>query len=384
MSLRSTARPEPSTPKKDHLQGTTRVDAIIKELNTDYNLEIDSCDKSLTPSQRRNRATFDRRFARYDKIYQVFQQIYFQAGEDGLGTALDAFRREAKAACQTWISKPIGDPGTLHPSAPCKASTRGEKNELEEILVDILDQLRKTLQPTPIKLRKPAAAPDGRDEGTNSFAVPSRPSQPKRPSIDGLQGSSKRLKERQLELSHSATTGDKFPARETVAFDDLPDVNPGPSIFRDANKSFNHPLYVESANTSKTSLMTSMFSSFGTKPVPSSQTTVNGTQEPEKTSGRVAPAANAFAPSSRDGRAHDQLPLSEQGHAVDADNETNQWVTNQCSRRRARQRSPELASSPGHGTDYSGFSELLDFQMPDNLEPPSTALEARLKNIWRR
>lgn len=153
MSLRSTARPEPSTPKKDHLQGTTRVDAIIKELNTDYNLEIDSCDKSLTPSQRRNRATFDRRFARYDKIYQVFQQIYFQAGEDGLGTALDAFRREAKAACQTWISKPIGDPGTLHPSAPCKASTRGEKNELEEILVDILDQLRKTLQPTPIKLR---------------------------------------------------------------------------------------------------------------------------------------------------------------------------------------------------------------------------------------
>lgn len=366
------------------MQGITRVDAIIQELNTDYNLEVESCDKSLTPRQRRNRATIQRRFARYDKIYQIFLQIYFQAGEDGLGTALDAFRREAKAAYQTWISKPRGDPDTLHSSAPCKASTRGEQNELEEILVDILDQLRKTLQPTPIKLPKPAAARDGRDEGSNSFAVPSRPSQPKRPSIEGLEGSSKRLKERQLEPGHAATAGDKLPARTNAACDDPPDANPGPSIFRDANRSFNHPSYVDSANTSKTSLMTSIFSSFGTKPLPSSQTTVNGTQEPEKTPGRVAPAANAFAPSSRDGRAHDELPLSEQGHVVDADNETNQWVTNQSSRRNPRQRSPELASSPGHGTDYSGFSALLDFQMPEIPAPPSTALEARLKNIWRR
>ncbi|OIW32897.1 hypothetical protein CONLIGDRAFT_569861 [Coniochaeta ligniaria NRRL 30616] len=353
MGPRATVRPEPSTPKKPHSQGVARVDAIINDLNADYNLGIEICDKSLTPSHRRERAKIDNHFARSDKISRILQQIYYQAGEDSLGTALEAFHRESKAVCRKWIPKPRADRDTLpSSSSPCRATTPGEQNELQEILVYILEQLRQALRPGPTR--------DGpTDDG---FAIPSRPSQSrsKRLSDEGLQGTSKRVKERQLEPGHVATTLDKVPARKKVGRDDPPDLNPRRSIFQDSSRSFNRSFYEASANTSKASLIPSIFSNVENEPLPASQSTVDpDTQEPKKPSARhgLAPlssAADSFAPSSGDIRALDESF----SHFAERDGE-----------------------SPL--TEYSEFSGLLDIQMPDVFASlPSNPLEARLKNIW--
>lgn len=406
MSARATVRAEPSTPspiKQPHLAppGVPRVDAIISDLNADCNLAIDTCDKSLTPSHRRERAKVDYQFARCDKISQILQHLYSKGGEGLLDTTLTHFRRESRAACRKWIYKPRADHDTLpSSSAPYKASTPGEQDELQEILVLILEQMREGLrsQPPDRPATRSRAASRGRDESTDSFAIPSRPSQPprpKRPSNEGLESSpNKRLKERQLERDRVATAIDQVFARKKVGLDDPP------SIFRQSSKPLNRSLYDDSANTSKASLVPSIFSDLA--PLPASQSTVDpDTQEPNKRlRADFAPhpsTADSFAPSSGDIRALDESfshfdepgpepesPLIKRHHEMGTGGQpvSSPWVTH----REPPKTAPlELFTSPAHSTEYSDFSELLDVHIPEILAPPqSTALEDRLRNIWRR
>jgi hypothetical protein len=366
MSLRSSVRPEPSTPSpKKQLQGISRVDAIIESLNSGYNLGIEICDKTLTPSHRQERAKIDNQFARFDKISRTLQQLLIKGGEPFVNRALEAFHRESKAACRKWISKPRADWDTLPVSSlPCKAITPGEQNELQEILVDVLEQLRQRLRPDPI-----------RNERTDGFAIPSRPSQsstsrPKRPSNEGLESSSKRVKEVD-ELGHVATVIDKVPARKKGGRDE-----PAPSIFQSNSRSLNRSFYDASASTSKASLVPSIFSNNDFDPLPASQSTVDPTNdEPKKVP--QSSIADSFAPSSGDILALDESfsHYAERGGGSPLLAEPPNQVPG------------NIASSPEHSTEYSDFPGLLDVQMPDTcIFAPlqSHPLEARLTNIWRR
>jgi hypothetical protein len=393
MSLRTAVRPEPSTPspkKKSLPNGPSRVDVIIKDLNAEYNLGIDLGDTNLTPSHRRERAKVDVHFAQCDRISRNLYFLYYQGGEGVLDKALHAFRRESKAACRNWISKPRADRDTLpSSSAPYKARTPGEQNELQEILVDVLDQVKELLQTDAID--------SGQAERNDSFDIPSRPSQPKpkRPSNDGLENSSKRVKSQQRQPRPGQVTVaiDKVPARKKTHADISKE--PRPSIFQNSSRSLNQSFYDASANTSKASLVPSIFSEI--EFLPASQTTVDaGTQDRKKVSARedvahFSSTADSFAPSSGDIQAlAESFSRFEDPDAEEAlfDDAANTGIGNEL-RQTASRVGLERAKSPAPSTEYSEFSGLIDVQTPDvapQLASPvqSTSLEARLKNIWRR
>ncbi|KAB5517511.1 RNA dependent RNA polymerase-domain-containing protein [Coniochaeta sp. 2T2.1] len=411
MTGRATGRPEPSTPVKNH--GVARVEAFIEELNTDYNLGVELCDKTLTPAHRRERAKVDKQFARFDKISRILQHLYFRAEEGILTNVLEAFHREAKAACRKWIYKPRADHDTLpYSPAPCRATTPGEQNDLQEILVYILEQLKQTLQIRPLVLPKSKSITGATgDEPPDSFDIPTRPSQStrsksKRPSNEGLESSPKRVRELQVEPVPVTTVIDKVPARTKVGPDDLPSIFAKPSLFQNSSsKSAKRPVqrsfYELSANTSKASLVPSIFSNTEFEPLPASQSTVDpGPSQPKKVPPPLAdfvPVSSTadFAPSSADIRALDESfsryaergvsPVFDESREADAQTQARQWSANQVAQRRPSVGYPELASSPGHSTEYSDFSGLLDIHIPDAFPPlelESDPLKGRLTSIW--
>lgn len=378
MSLGASARPAPSTPSpKKQVQGIARVDSIIQDLNSNYNLGIEICDKSLTPSHRRERARIDSQFARFDQISRILQQLVFRGGEPFVDRALKAFHRESKGACRNWIYKPKADCDILPTShLPCKASTPGEQNELQEILIGILEQLRERLRPEPVALPSVQDAAGARDDSTDGFALPSRPSQqarPKRPSNDGLERSSKRVKE--ADIGYVATVIDKVPARKKVGRDD---PVPSGGNFQSNGRTLGRSLCDASANTSKASLVPSIFSNNDFEPLPASQSTVDpATDEPKKSFSLPghpqSSTADSFAPSSGDIRALDESF----SHYVERGGEFP--LSDQATRR--------IANSPQHGTEYSDISGLPDARTEDISAPgqgQAHPLEARLMNIWRR
>lgn len=375
MSLRASARPEVSTPSpKKQVQGISRVDGIIEHLNSNYNLAIEICDKSLTPSHRRDRAKIDHQFARANKISCIFQQLLSKGGEPFVDSTLNAFHRESKAACRNWISKPRADWDTLPTSSlPYKASTPGEQNELQEILISILEQLRQRLRSEPVELPKSGTTAGTSDGCADGFVIPSRPSQQlmsrsKRPSNEGLEGPSKRVKD--LELGHVATAIDKVPARKKVGRGD-----PVPSIFKSNSRSLGRSSCDVSANTSKASLVPSIFSNNDFEPLASQSTVDPATDEPKKLLSLQghpqSSIADSFAPSSGDIRALDES--------------FSRYVEGGGEPPLSDQISDRIASSPQWSIQYPDISGLLDVRMQDVSAPPQAhPLEARLRNIWRR
>lgn len=387
MSVTAPLRSEPSTPKKKTPRsGPTPVEDIIRQLNAKYNLGIDLYDKNLTPSHRRERAKVDIHFAQCDKIASKLQFLHYEGGQGILDKALDAFRRESRAACLKWISKPLGDRDTLpFSSEPRRASTPGEQNELQEILLQILEQLVLFLR---------EIGGDGTEgERGDSSAIPSRPPQlkpkPKRPSNEGLENSSKRVKsqQRQAQPSHVTAAIDKIPGRKINPEESMQSIFQQPS-----SRSLNRSFYNTSADTSKASLAQSVFSEVEALS-PSQSTADPGSQNPKKPRLKVAlrppSTVDSFPPSPGDIQA-----LAESFSRFD-EPEAEVEVLNDrrpnVSAGKGPPRSPSQAhlqriSSPAHSSEYSSISGLLDAPLPDVTSEPqlsSSTLEARLKNIWR-
>lgn len=265
----------PSTPRKcRRIPSDCPVRAILGELNSKYNLDLEIRDSStLTPSARKERAAIDHDFRRWHHI-EAGIRVLLSKDERAWQRCLHAFGFEARAASQGWIFKPFGDPDTLPSCADiCKATTRGEQLQLQELLWESIDAARAMLQlgPTPAPAR--TALPDNTDRaGRDGPAAHTRPtpSRPKRPSTESelvieLETSpSKRFKSqlRQQDKQQAVTNSiDKVPIRTKVSFatPQAPSFSTSHSAMV-SSKAMGKSFYDQSANTSKSSFQPSIFS----------------------------------------------------------------------------------------------------------------------------
>lgn len=370
------ARPAPTTPRKPRVQS---VEDIIVALNDDYNVDIPLPDSSLTPSYRLERAKYDTEYGRRDRIYKGIHFLYHKR-EGELERTLRAFHYESKAASQNWLPKPSADPDVLPcSSGTSRADTPGEILELQTILLDTIERMMLSLKPS-LSGRQTTAGVS--EVQTDSFVGPPRPSRPKRSSHEGLDGSTKRVRSHQAETNSDETQElfaaiDKVPVRHKATArgsSDLETSTAAPNV-RLGQKSFNGTSLNTSLNTSKVSMVTSVFSVQDPNGVSATQSTVeaniNGTQ-------RTVPvecSQDSLMPSSDVLRALDES-FNHIQSAVDENPGT--------------PRSERVSGSVDLSTGYTEVFEMQDVLAPNAKPPPpigsrkTPTLGSRLQSIWRK
>lgn len=378
------ARPEPTTPGR----GPDEVDNIIDTLNKHYDIRIPLPDKSLTPSRRRERATFDPEYGRFDGIYWGIYFLYYQRG-GALDRALSAFRRRSKDASKKWVPKPRSDPDVLPSSANVySARTPGERLELQNLLLGAIDKEKDDLKPARRAYPKTTSA--GEDQPGGFAVVPARHAKAKRPSSEGLDGATKRAKGGQAdgqtqvrdEPQQLFTAIDKVPVRQKIGMPGPSD--PGTSAIAlagrsiTAQRSHQVSLCSTSMNTSRISIAPSVFSNQDADEPPPTQSTVEMNPDERKRPAVLESSQDSLQPSSGVIHAlHEAFSCYQDSDVVES-------VAPPSERRQSR-------DSPSLSTVYSGVSGMLDLSMPDAkpLSPKATTsepktLEHRLQSIWRK
>lgn len=381
----------PVTPNKNIL-GNVAIEKVIQKLNDDYGLGIEIPDPTLSPSRRKQLGEENEQYARWNHICRGIRFLYYQRG-DSLDQALNNFFNEAKAASLRWVPKPRADPGTL-PSVrrPPKAQTEGQQWNLQSILIDVIDSVMAQTRP-PLLLPR---------LNTNSVSGPSVPSTTLHPA--------------RSEESDAGSSGSPASARSKRSFDGEydygakrprgkePRVPPIPSPTSTAlahaldnvptRRRLGRPLEDglpeprqqdeerdSSSDTSGSSRVSSLFSHRDGQQL--TQNTLDGDYREEKRP--LAAAAPPYRSSPRFSVAHRTPPavnqVSAQAHAAPGLTDAGQQFPPQSS---------------GVTTVYSEISSSGAFLLDDVLEqltwdrtePPAsgepTALQRRLRNIWRK
>jgi len=380
------ARPEPTTPRKKRADS---VDNIIATLNHDYNVAIQLPDKSLTPSHRRERAKFDLEYDRCDKIYRGIHFLYFQSEEE-LQRVLHVFHFESKAASQKWVRKPRAGLDVLPSSSDAyRASTPGERLELQTILLDTIDLIKTSLQPL-----LPSSTSTVVNGQHGSLMGPPQPLAAKRPSCDGLDASTKRARgdrgQAHDEPQQLFAAIDHVPVRHKVT---TPRLGAATSTERPAptQKSLDRSFYNTSVNTSKVSMVSSVFSEQAVNDPPATQSTVDASIDDTSIDKRkrltaAGSSQDSLMPSSGVLRALNESFSRFREHEV---------VESAVAPLETRQHSP----SPENSTIYSSVSGMLDVPMPDpqpispkamsrptspKVTSKPTSLDQRLQSLWRK
>ena len=208
---------------------------IVRSLNADYGLDLRGPNVHVSPSKRR----LEKQTEEETLVYELYQRLRIHHFGGRLAHRLGKFKQEAPRISRAWVDKPLADSDTLpQVSAPLGARSPGERVALQCCLRDIL-------------------AGSGRPD--------------KRASDDGHGLSSRRTKFR-FQRTDVDGAIDSIPIRSWRRDATSSSREGLPS---DIDQSF---IY-SSANTSKTSLASTIFSN---KPLDSAQETPDSTQNTKK------------------------------------------------------------------------------------------------------
>lgn len=393
----------PTTPKKN-VHARFEQD-IVRKLNDDFNLGVKIPDKSHTPRRRKQLAAQDEVYDRSQKIYHRLHHHYYRGGIEQI---FYTFHSEAKVVCRKWIQNPRADPDTFPWSGdPSKATTPDEQYELQTLLLDILEKADPRREPQPATRKNPGTLSRARS-GPAAFdpalsvplekiaALPSVPPPLGRP----VHATSKRQSEEGLE--DASTKRVKSGRQVANAIDDVPvRSKPRPSVDVSMSKTgeaqpvtgissrlpqhassvFNRSFivpYNESANTSKASIVSRVFSEqseedalLATQDTTQSTIEVNTQEKPNLPPAPQESSQESFAPSSNEVMAlHESFFRHE----------------TKLEGRRPTSRGTQT-------TSYSSISGLEEITMPDvpafprdgdTLSREPLSVSSRLKHVWRK
>ncbi|KAM0345777.1 hypothetical protein ACHAPU_006130 [Fusarium lateritium] len=404
------------SPRKQQVQD--ELNRTIRSLSTDFKLQLQIPDPTLSPSKRRAQYRSEDQ-ALSDAIYLCAYRLKFQ-DPNRLSICFTRFRQEADDHLKNWIRKPRGDPDTT----PVKSSwndqrghrlTPQERTELQTLLLRLLKDDNIATQPR----SRHSTSKRRSDEFPNSSSKRSRNSfdgSPVCDSIDDIPVRSTAF------ASGSVSTGRPARGAGTTSFSNGATATPFSST---------QPLSfgVRSFNSSKASLAPSVFSSTTNDFATSTQaTTITNTsfKDPRTSFQATQPslstyqtsAKNIEVPFSQRLRELSYQPPSEinrhntdpakphsvrqNGHQIDepvvvddlVDDPSNepvlpaltmpQPVRNQTFD--VKRRAPIRSSSPA--TAYSSIPDVNEWEaafldVPGlGTEAPSCALTDRLRNIW--
>lgn len=233
------AREVPMTPRKPH---DTALESIVQEINETYGLNIQSPDPGLTPSQHKELGKNNAEYGRWGVIFKGIRYLYYKR-DQSLEMVLQNFGYEAKAASEKWIPKPRQEPGTLpYSSRAPRATTAGQKVQLEEILMALLNTAMMNVLPA--SSHAPSAtqvsrSPDKTSMNTKPIlntGIPALDNHPvftprtpgsagsKRPSTDGSSSASKRARNKKPTIPSpvkpfatlNTTNLDQVPSRQRL------------------------------------------------------------------------------------------------------------------------------------------------------------------------
>ncbi len=279
----------PVTPRKPR---DNPVEGYIHAFNQDYGLSTQLPDPSQSPVRRKERAARDKTFARWDQIYQGLHHLHYRR-DGSIEKVNRAFFYEAKARSQRWPPPPGQDLVTSGDFP--RAATPGQQHELEELLVDVIAQVKSTphqdgngpvMVPRPNDVRSSTTIAVGDfAQDAVSLAEVSPPSRPKRPPHDWHESSSKRPRS-----GGPHPDDDEEPARVYYALDNTPSrQRQGMPGHRESPIPFGAgdfmPVAADRAslfNTSKQSMVPTLFTQRTGSTVQTSQSTVELSSQEHK------------------------------------------------------------------------------------------------------
>ncbi|KAH6635795.1 RNA dependent RNA polymerase-domain-containing protein [Chaetomium tenue] len=367
----------PSTPTNKRIVGNVAVEKVIRQLNSDYNLDIEIPDPTLSPVKRKELGVRDEKYARSDHICRGIQFLFYQKG-DTLDQALGSFFNEAKAASLRWAPKSHAEPGTLpSPRTPPTALSGPERWKLQSILIDVIDHFKARARPAVFR-------PESNGDTRHGSVLASGEEGPESPGSPG----SKRSFDSDDDHGAKRTRG------QALASFRGPGPSPTPSAFTDAldkvptRRHLGHASPKNwtperrrpdeerdsSSDTSNSSKVSSVFSSRGRQQ--STQTTVGrNSQEPKRPLGtpistRPSPsqfsAANRITPHAPRSRGPTDSPPKPSPRSSAVSTVYSESSVPSTS-------SPDTA--PGPSSSWDRGDDGLDSNEP-------TPIQGRLQNIW--
>lgn len=127
----------PVTPRK-----VNEIMPVLNSLNRNFNVGVEVPDDTMSPADRKARATQDSQYARWVKICTSLRFLFYHKEGNMLQRALDDFEGEARALSQTWLTS--DQLGSRHRSEFPRAETAGQQLNLQNLLLETLDKFMTT------------------------------------------------------------------------------------------------------------------------------------------------------------------------------------------------------------------------------------------------
>jgi hypothetical protein len=127
----------PTTPRK-----ANEIKPVLDSLNRNFNVGVEVPDDTMSPADRKARATQDSQYARWVKICTSLRFLFYQKEGNMLQRALDDFEGEARALSQTWLTS--DQLGSRHRLEFPRAETAGQQLNLQNLLLETLDKFMTT------------------------------------------------------------------------------------------------------------------------------------------------------------------------------------------------------------------------------------------------
>lgn len=135
LSMPPQSRPfvAPATPRKGN-----EIIPVLGSLNRNFNIGVEVPDDTMSPADRKARATQDSQYARWVKICTSLRFLFYHKEGNMLQRALDDFEGEARVLSQTWLtSDQLGS--RRRPEFP-RAGTARQQLSLQNLLLETLDK----------------------------------------------------------------------------------------------------------------------------------------------------------------------------------------------------------------------------------------------------
>ena len=390
----------PVTPRKPR---DNPVEGYIHALNQDYGLSTQLPDPSQSPVRRKERAARDKTFARWDQICQGLHHLHYRR-DGSIEKVNRAFFYEAKARSQHWPPPQNRDLVTSGDFP--RAVTPAQQRELEQLLVDVIAQVKSTPQrhgngpvvvPRADEFRGSTAIAVGdfaQDAATNPAEV-SPPARTKRPPHDWYESSSKRPRSRGLHPDDDGEPAgvyhalDNTPSRQRQG---MPERRESPIPFRAGDFIPVAADRASSFNTSKQSIVPTLFSERTASTVQTSQSTLElSSQERKETLQQFfTSTSDDYPPSSGEIRAlHESFTANESRSAetTGLDLGVHTPVAPVADKSPRNETSPRVEKSLQVEKSLHTAEPMKDMQgSVVRIEPvkPDSVISAHLDGIWRK
>lgn len=127
----------PTTPRKGN-----EILPVLGALNRNFNIGVEVPDDTMSPADRKARATQDLQYARWVRICSSLRFLFYHKEGNMLQRALDDFEGEARALSQTWLTS--DQLGSRHRAEFPRAETAGQQLSLQNLLLETLDKFKTT------------------------------------------------------------------------------------------------------------------------------------------------------------------------------------------------------------------------------------------------